>query len=425
MTGPQPRNLALRVLCADLVAALIALMLPWSTSATLILVGIWLLALIPLIPVLDYRACLALLKQPICLAPLAIVGLSLLGAILATDIPWHDRMRGISAAAKLMVIPLFLYHFERSQRAIWVLTAFICSCCLLMILSWVVYFEPQFKITNTANDGVPIKNYIDQSQEFAICLVVLAPITMHFCRKRRYWWAALCGAASAGLFFNMAFVVSARAALVYLPVLLVIFAFRYLGRRSSALLLTATLMTGAAIWQTSDYWQSRIVKFAAEYDDYKQNVPASTGERITYWLKSYTFFAASPLIGHGTGSIRTLFQRDAVGRTGLAAVVTSNPHNQILNVAVQWGIVGVFALLWMWLTHFVLFVREHTFASWVGLLVVTQNIISSLFNSHIFDFHEGWMYVLGVGVAGGASLKLRDRIESYPAWRGRSQISSR
>jgi O-antigen ligase len=35
---------------------------------------------------------------------------------------------------------------------------------------------------------------------------------------------------------------------------------------------------------------------------------------------------------------------------------------------------------------------------------VVQNIFTSLFNSHIFDFHEGWMYVLGVGVAGGMVL---------------------
>ena len=43
--------------------------------------------------------------------------------------------------------------------------------------------------------------------------------------------------------------------------------------------------------------------------------------------------------------------------------------------------------------------------AWIGLLVVVQNIFTSLFNSHMFDFHEGWMYVLGVGVAGGMVLK--------------------
>ena len=45
--------------------------------------------------------------------------------------------------------------------------------------------------------------------------------------------------------------------------------------------------------------------------------------------------------------------------------------------------------------------RGEGLANWIGLLVVVQNIFTSLFNSHIFDFHEGWMYVIGVGVAGG------------------------
>ncbi len=40
-------------------------------------------------------------------------------------------------------------------------------------------------------------------------------------------------------------------------------------------------------------------------------------------------------------------------------------------------------------------------------MVVLQNVFSSLFNSHLFDFHEGWMYVLGVGVAGGMVLRAR------------------
>jgi hypothetical protein len=58
----------------------------------------------------------------------------------------------------------------------------------------------------------------------------------------------------------------------------------------------------------------------------------------------------------------------------------------------------------MWLVHLLLF-RADGLVAWIGLLVVLQNIFSSLFNSHLFDFHEGWMYVLGVGVAGGMVLK--------------------
>jgi hypothetical protein len=84
-------------------------------------------------------------------------------------------------------------------------------------------------------------------------------------------------------------------------------------------------------------------------------------------------------------------------------MVVRNPHNQTLNVAVQWGAVGVVVLWAMWLTHLLLF-RGEGFVNWIGLLVVVQNVLTSLLNSHLFDFNEGWMYVLGVGVAGGMTL---------------------
>ena len=113
------------------------------------------------------------------------------------------------------------------------------------------------------------------------------------------------------------------------------------------------------------------------------------------------------MIGHGTGSTRGLFEQAATGPAVLAAgKVINNPHNQTLNAAVQWGTVGVAVLFAMWLLHLLLF-RGGGLANWIGLLVVVQNIFTSLFNSHIFDFHEGWMYVLGVGIAGGMVLKAR------------------
>jgi O-antigen ligase len=48
--------------------------------------------------------------------------------------------------------------------------------------------------------------------------------------------------------------------------------------------------------------------------------------------------------------------------------------------------------------------------------VVVQNVLSSLFNSHLFDFHEGWIYVLGVGIAGGMTLAARsEKASAMPA----------
>jgi hypothetical protein len=95
------------------------------------------------------------------------------------------------------------------------------------------------------NPGVPLKNYIDQSQEFALCMVALTPFVITLYKRQRYAAAVACVALMLGFFANMAFVVSARTALNFLPVLLVLFAFMHLSRRASALVFTG-LMTGEA-----------------------------------------------------------------------------------------------------------------------------------------------------------------------------------
>jgi len=74
---------------------------------------------------------------------------------------------------------------------------------------------------------------------------------------------------------------------------------------------------------------------------------------------------------------------------------------------VQLGLVGAAVLVAMWTAHVMLF-RGGGFIAWIGMIVVWQNIVSSLFNSHLFDFTQGWLYVFGVGVAGGMVLRERD-----------------
>jgi O-antigen ligase len=109
------------------------------------------------------------------------------------------------------------------------------------------------------------------------------------------------------------------------------------------------------------------------------------------------------LIGHGTGSIPKLFRNAATAET-IPPAITTNPHSQILAVAVPLGLVGTVVLIALWISHLALF-RDSTLVAWLGLVVVTDNIVSSLFNSHLFDFTQGWLYVFGVGVIGGMVLR--------------------
>ena len=152
---------------------------------------------------------------------------------------------------------------------------------------------------------------------------------------------------------------------------------------------------------TSPYLRDRVEGVASEYANYRETGKAtSTGERVVYWRVSLESIAQAPLFGHGTGSTKELFDREAMGKTGGWSQSIRNPHNQTLYVAIQWGVLGCVILYAMWYFHLSLF-RGNDVAAWIGLLSVVQNFVSSLFNSHLFDFSKGWIYVLGVGVAGG------------------------
>jgi O-antigen ligase len=386
---------------ADAFAVLTALSLPWSTTLVSIFSACWIgsAALI-----VDYPTYFRSLKQPICAMPLALFALAAAG-MLWSDASWSARLWSAGPAVKLLFLPGLFYHFQRSSRGMWVFAAFVISCALLMVLSWIVWIDPQFKLTATKNDGVPVKNYIDQTQEIALCLFAMLPFVLTLLRERRHALAALCIMVMAGFLANLVFVAFARTALIYIPAMLLLFAIRFLSLRAALLLLGGAAIVAGSIWWTSPFLRERVGVLSSEYEQYsRDNAMTSTGQRLEYWRKSVGFFMTAPVFGNGSGSTLQLFERAAIGQTGVAAEVIRNPHNQTLNVAVQWGVVGV-AILWaMWLSHLLLF-RGEGLVSWIGLVVVVQNVLSSLANSHIFDFHAGWMYVLGVGVAGGMILK--------------------
>lgn len=402
------RDQALWTTIADVCAILAALTLPWSTTLPAIFVLLWLGAVAW---VMDWRAYGRLLKRPICYLPFALVGMALVGT-LWSEASWSARLHAVSPTLKFLVLPGLIYHFERSSRGMWVFAAFLVSCALLMVMSWIVAYDPSLSLKGAQSDarGVFVKNYIDQSQEFALCAIALIYPSLHFARRGRFGLSLLAGLLAVGFIGTMAFIVASRSAMVTIPVMLAAVALVHMRLRTTLIIVGSMVALVGVLWMTTIDLRWGPKRLLRDYELYKtQESVTSIGLRLEFWKKSLRFFSDAPVIGHGTGSLRPLFERAATDYADPAQKeIISNPHNQTLNIAVQWGTVGVILLYAMWLVHLLLF-RGQGFVAWIGLLIVVQNMFTSLFNSHLFDFHEGWMYVLGVGVAGGMTLASRQR----------------
>jgi O-antigen ligase len=391
---------------ADWLAVGVAVSIPWSTSATGILIALWLLAVLPALePELVWRAA----KTPAGGLPVLLWVLAALGMLWA-DVTWRERFGGLDGVDKLLMIPLLLAQFRRSERGAFVVNGFLVSATCLLLTSW-LYAEIPALGAHGKFYGVPVKDYIIQSDEFLLCAFALFGAACEYWRRdtRRavvlFFLAAL-------FLGNLAFVITSRTNLVVVPFLVAALGWRLSNLKGVLLACLIGAVIAPLLWFSSSHLRDFVGHGVEELHAYfAADEATSAGLHVEFLKKSIGIVEEAPLLGHGTGSINEQFRSATAGESGAGGVVSDNPHNQIFAVAIQLGLVGTVVLLAMWIAHFMLF-RGGGLAAWVGMVVVIQDVVSSVAHSHLFDFGQGWLYVFAVGVAGGMVLRQSDAASS-------------
>jgi hypothetical protein len=383
----------------DWLTVLLAVSLPWSTSATGILSVLWLAAVVFALT----REDRGVLLTPAGGLPVLLVVFGVAGMLWA-DVSLFERWGGVESFLKLLFIPLLLVHFRRSGRGMHVFAAYALSCIALLLASYAITL---IGLQITQDPGVPVKNAATQSGEFATCIAGFAYFARESASQQRWAWAAGAVVLMLAMFANMTFIATGRTALTVLVLLLVFFAFLHLSWRGIALASAAAVVLLVTAWVSSPYLRMRTETIWTDLQATEATGErTSSGERMEFAKRSLEFIREAPVVGHGTGTIHALFERAAAGKKGVAGVAAANPHNQTFAVGIQLGLIGIVVLWATWIAHLLLF-RGGGLVAWIGLVVVVQNIVGSAFNSHLFDFLQGWTYVVGVGVAGGMMLNVR------------------
>jgi O-antigen ligase len=385
---------------ADWLAFGVAVSLPWSTSATSILIVLWLIAVLP---TLNTRLVWREVASPAGGLPVVLWIIAALGMLWA-DVPWRDRFFGLDGYNRLLIIPLLLAQFRRSDRGAFVLYGYLVSAVFLLMTSWALALIPAFSSYGNFY-GVPVKDYILQTDEFLVCgfalLGIGSPVGAH--QARRVSWLLI--AISILFLANLAFVFTSRTGLLVAPFLVAALGWRLSGTKGLMVACLVAVVLSPILWLTSPRLRDFTLNSISDMRAYfATNAATSGGLHIEYLRRSIEIIEKAPLVGHGTGSIAQQFRGTAAGDSGAKSAVSVNPHNQIFAVAIQVGSLGAIVLVAMWIAHFMLF-RGGSLAAWTGMVVVIENVVSSAVNSHLFDFSQGWLYVFGVGVAGGMVLK--------------------
>lgn len=388
---------------ADYLAIALVVSLPWSVSATGILAVLWLIALLPTLELDSVRRVVATAAGAL---PVLLVALAALGMLWA-EATWSERFVGLEGYVKLAVIPLLLVHFRRSTRGPWAIYALLAACLCLLAASYITVVVPGLGPFRIKDDGIPVKDYISQSGFFTLAAFILIDVARMRWHEGRRVLAFVCMILVALFLSNIIFVVTARTAYLVIPTLILLYGFVRAGWKGGLVAFLVGVLLAVFAWSASPYLRARVQSTLTEkvmVISRGRIETSSTALRLAFWKASYEIIRTAPLFGHGTGSVPAMYKRYAAAHVGSPVKDANNPHNQTFAVAMQLGLLGTVVLYAMWLFHFLLF-RGEGLIAWFGAVVVVQNFVGSLVNSHLFDFTQGWTYAVLVGVAGGMMLR--------------------
>jgi O-antigen ligase len=155
---------------ADWLAVASSVSLPWSTSAGGIFIALWIVAVLPTLSIDLVRRELVTAAGGL---PVLLWIFAVVGTLWAHDIEWSQRIDGLGSFHRLLFIPLLLARFHRSEHGHWVLYGFLLSTIILLMASWFLVLTPGLTWRGGREFGVPVKDYIFQSEIFLICAFVL------------------------------------------------------------------------------------------------------------------------------------------------------------------------------------------------------------------------------------------------------------
>lgn len=325
--------------------------------------------------------------------------------------PLREAINILGKYADLAFVPLFMLMLSnealrrRAQyaflAAMWLTLLLSClvGLNLLPVLHWMSIF--------TAPDNPAIfHSHITQNNmmAFAVFLALLNLRAATTPMARMAWGAfALLGSA------NVLFMVQGRTGYVILLGLLGWFAWSTLARqmrrlgkawgwRQGVAVALALLALIAIAYQASPRLHNRMDLVVSEYQAWQPDhgKDTSTGQRLDFYYNTLQIMRQQPVFGVGTGGFSAAFAQQTQGKD---VRQTHNPHNEYLMIAVQTGVIGLAALLYLFYTQWRCApLLDTPLEQDAARGLVLAYVVNSLFNSPLLDHADGLFFALMTAV---------------------------
>lgn len=327
----------------------------------------------------------------------------------------HEAWSWTGKYLKLLIVPFAIVAFEDSEWSGTVRWSLFVTLAVILLLSTTNYLGltsigPSYSALDATARALVFRNRIADGLFGALLFYMAVDFALTASSMRVRTVFALIALLS---FANVLIMLQGRTGQVVIILLAIVavarVAWRARGKLGLHALLYSLAMVAAAIGLivvACTTHSNRIDQVASEVRAYRQNDTAtSAGLRLEWYRKSIELFRARPLTGYGAGGLGAEFEQLTKGKTGAEGVMTSNPHNEYLLMAVQLGIPGVllFLNLLVQIARYGARLEPHSrqlLLAWLAIFA-----FGSLANSLLIDFAEGHMFALLCGILLGCGYR--------------------
>jgi O-antigen ligase len=195
------------------------------------------------------------------------------------------------------------------------------------------------------------------------------------------------------------FITGGRAGQVMYFAMLVILVFQYFPKNTFKAFLISVfilLITFSTFYLSSKIFSNRVDAAMTELSDYKNHAYSSTGLRISAAINSWSIIKENPIIGVGTGDYKNEFKKASI-KNNLKLedkLVIHNPHNMYVLILVQFGLVGLLALLFMFYAQIKIAINSNEeFVRKIGVALPLLYLLIMLSDSYLMVHMTGLLFI--------------------------------
>lgn len=304
-----------------------------------------------------------------------------------TTVQWPLALHTLTKYSKFLLGFFLFSTFRHEKTAYFALFAFLLASSLTLIFSLIKYFGHWGLLHRFASDSGVFKDHIFTGFLLAFTSYCFALFAFSMKNTWRWLFAALFLLAV----YDVLFINISRSGYVVLFSLLLLLAsqlFAWKGLLAGVLI--SIFLCGGLLFLPANF-KERFNLMHSEITQYKHgSFDTSVGLRLEFYHNSVKLLKEHPWIGTGTGS----FAQDYLAVTPDKQFATRNPHNEYLNIAVQFGLLGLVILLAMFIVHAWISFRLQGLRQYFAQAVLVSIAVGALFNSWLMDATQGCFYVI-------------------------------